>query len=1579
MAGDRKQRVQDLFFAALEIDRELRDDWLKKQCADDYELQKEVESLLQYAALSDDPLEHGLNREVAREVGLIEDLHAGLHVRCPHCHQPIEIVEESSLSDVVCSACGSNFSLISSEDTQTYHPSKDETVGHFNLVDKVGVGAFGNVYRAYDKTLDRTVAVKIPRKGQLLPEETEQFLREARTAAQLRHPGIVSVHEVGRDGDRIFIVSDFIDGLTLSDYLTGMRPTVREAVELAIKVARSLHYAHEQGVIHRDLKPGNIMLDRNNEPHLMDFGLAKREAGEITITMDGQVLGTPAYMSPEQARGEGHHADRRSDIHALGVILFELLTGERPFRGNTRMLLHQLLTEDAPSPRRYNANIPRDMETICLKCLEKNPDRRYQTAGELADDLQRFLDHRPILARSINRLERTWRWCRRKPIVASLLATVFVLLATVGIVSSIAWLQTSAALYREGQALNKAQAESQRARDETTRAEAALQKAEVQRQRAEATLLDMYESFGMNRAHQDEHAEALLWFAKVADAPDATPERRRINQMRLRNWLRRVPVPVYFVSNEWGRVEAFQFHPSDSHLLIQTSQHAFVGDLEESHLFTLRSSRARFSPDGKILAVGNQNGQIKLHSFPSMAVLDEFNVSGSGIPQLAFSDDGKLLAAGSQDLHVWDLTSRSLLSGIANHPQPLHSVQFSDGGRFLVTACKDSLARIYEIDQSTLSEQPAVPPIDHRSRGGIGVAVVPPLIVSSESAIFLKGGHELNLVHLESGEVIRTFQGGSSRLIANAVLTSDRKKIVITTDVNAVVSVVEIATGKTLQALPPADDRVPSLAVAANSQILATGSHDSFVRLYDPNNLTTQLAAIDLQGIVDQLAVSNSGQLLVTQQLDSVLNSNQSVVKVYRIPEVSSGPDVDATIHSKKFWLPHESTVSADGAYSATPGARWQAGPGAAYVYDTQTMLPVSPELTLNAELTATALNVSGDTLVTLTTAEGKTAPDQNGKTAEYMAQEGVATLWDWRAGKGLHSLKTESVPLDAAFNPDGSRLVIVCGLGHVLLVEPETMQVRASMIHEGSAVHGFQRRRRMIRFHPFEDQFCTLGIGSSICLWNTDGTLKTKLTTTGYFYDAQYSPDGKYLATATDKGEVAIWDVQTGKPAAKPLPHSAQVWQVNFDRTGTRLVTACEDRMARVWDWSDGKLAGPGLEHDNAVRFADFVSDDRIVVTGSQKAIRFWDVTSGREIAPPRRHEMRPESFVLAGNRQMVVGPGAAFWLTEVENQPNEIASPGALLLAAEATSGRRIERNGTVSLSSNEWMDTLRRVREAGETPYELLGGRMNPVAVQIEQRLRSLWQTNQWQAAVEFLKSISPEEVNEDRFLIMATEACVRTGEFEGARAWMNRLPEIIRQTEGSHVTYVGICESLRHPELQVEYRHVLKALSEHTNPDQRLMALGCLSQASVTDTSSADLAMLLLTDSDATVRSTVQRLLTNRLADDRTGRWIQALNQLPEEIRRLFDEQLKLANERVIEEPAILALLGQSDEWEWSVPEPLAEISIPMEWITQDIYRQMVCDSISLRQGPEDLVGPTSGWECENLRTLILLTSPTLRLQ
>ena len=285
---------------------------------------------------------------------------------------------------------------------------------HYLLEEQIGVGGFGSVWRARDSKLDCEVAIKVPRR-ELSPEDTERFIQEARVAAQLRkHPNIVSVHEADWQDSTAFIVSDYVDGDSLDDRLDRSRMPHDEAVELIILVCQALQHAHETGIIHRDLKPENILLDDSGIPHVTDFGLAMR-ANELTNIVPGRITGTAAYMSPEQAKGESDSADCRSDIFSLGIVLFELLTGERPYRGSVPLIMRQIVGDEPPRPRSFDPRIPADLETICLKCVEKDPSHRYQSAIELSNDLRRFVRREPIQARPITTAGRLLRWSQRNP------------------------------------------------------------------------------------------------------------------------------------------------------------------------------------------------------------------------------------------------------------------------------------------------------------------------------------------------------------------------------------------------------------------------------------------------------------------------------------------------------------------------------------------------------------------------------------------------------------------------------------------------------------------------------------------------------------------------------------------------------------------------------------------------------------------------------------------------------------------------------------------------------------------------------------------------------------------------------------------------------------------------------------------------------------------------------------------------------------------------------------------------------------------------------------------------------------
>jgi tRNA A-37 threonylcarbamoyl transferase component Bud32 len=329
--------------------------------------------------------------------------------RCPRC-----------LFGLALGEVGETQVMEQSRGNDTFYPA-GHVFGDYELLGPIGQGGMGVVYKARQRTPDRIVALKLNLSGLRATEtEIKRFHTESSAAAKLQHPNIVAIHEVGKHEGRHYFSMDYIEGASLADVINRTPLSGERAARYVKIIAEAIHYAHERGILHRDLKPHNILIDAKDEPRITDFGLARQIDVDSDLTVSGVVLGTPSYMPPEQATGNRREIGPAIDVYSMGAILYDGLTGRPPFRADTLLdTLRQVKDTEPAPPRLLNRKVPRDLETICLKCLSKAPNQRYPSAQELADDLGRFLRHEPIQARPVGRFERLWRWSRRNPLLAA--------------------------------------------------------------------------------------------------------------------------------------------------------------------------------------------------------------------------------------------------------------------------------------------------------------------------------------------------------------------------------------------------------------------------------------------------------------------------------------------------------------------------------------------------------------------------------------------------------------------------------------------------------------------------------------------------------------------------------------------------------------------------------------------------------------------------------------------------------------------------------------------------------------------------------------------------------------------------------------------------------------------------------------------------------------------------------------------------------------------------------------------------------------------------------------------------------
>jgi len=448
-------------------------------------------------------------------------------VECPNCGKPYQVAEEKLGSRARCSQCSHAFTLGASAEEEKAPPAAQGVpgpshqaatkIGRFEVRARLGARGFGQVYRCYDPLLDREVALEVLRRESVASaQDRAHFLREAKAAARLRHPNIMPVYEAGTDGDTDYTASALIEGKTLRDAMDRGRFDFARSAKIIMHLADALDYAHRLGIVHRDVRPANVMLDAAGDPLIMNFRLARLGQSQDTLTRDGSLLGTPAYMSPEQAGGQYDRVGPASDQYALGVVLYELLCGKVPFSGPPASVISMVLSRAPKSSRSVNPETPKDLESICQKAMSKEPSQRYGSCREMGDDLRRFLAGELIDARWTGPIERFERWCRRNPLAAALSVAMIAVLV-LGVMGSRFFSAVAA------QKARVAQGERQQAEEALRKAAEARQQEAQARKQAEAA-----------RKKAEEAAEEVELADKEARLAEQQMERALTEEKRAR-------------------------------------------------------------------------------------------------------------------------------------------------------------------------------------------------------------------------------------------------------------------------------------------------------------------------------------------------------------------------------------------------------------------------------------------------------------------------------------------------------------------------------------------------------------------------------------------------------------------------------------------------------------------------------------------------------------------------------------------------------------------------------------------------------------------------------------------------------------------------------------------------------------------------------------------------------------------------------------------------------------------------------------------------------------------------------------
>jgi WD40 repeat protein len=1062
---------------------------------------------------------------------------------CPNGH-PIPS------TDKVCPLCGT---LPHPEPVPLPTDPVLPAVPGYEVLGLLGQGGMGVVYRGRHVRLGRVVALKMIRdSGFASPDGVNRFRAEAEAVARLQHPNIVQIYEVGEHAGRPYCALEFVDGGSLADRLAHTPQPARYAAAVVQALARAVHHAHQQGIVHRDLKPANVLLTRQGTPKVTDFGLVKRLDDASGQTATGAILGTPSYMAPEQAAGRTRDIGPRVDVYALGAILYEMLTGRPPFSGSSALdTLEQVRSREPVPPRQLNPAAPHDLETICLKCLQKDPARRYGNGDELANDLRRFLGGEPIEARPVGRAERLWRWARRNPAVAGLAVTVVLALLAGTVVSTCFALQAR-----------------HRARD------------------AE----DAAERTGQEKLRADENARQANWRAYVSDMQrigheweygrighvralldGQRPERTGDKDLRGFEWhfwdhLCRGEVLTF--RGHRTPVVNVAFSPDGKRLASVGSDYTTADAIGEGLkvweadtgrvLLTLPGvNQMAFSPDGKWLAAPREKEDFPLEVAiwdastgreARRLTLPRFGVSS--VYTMAFSPDSKLLAVrgGYGTVIIWDRTTGKEVHTLHGHLERVRCMVFRPDGTELATSSDDGMVRIWNVATGRCQRAFTVVP------SGVAWAVA----YSPDGQSLATGGDDprVKVRDAASGRERLSLRGHSSTVCCVAFSPDGRR--LVSGGYDQTVRVWDAEGGDELWCFRGHTGPIRAIAFGPDGRRLASCGEDGTVKLWEavggPAAATLKCPGDGPNAYWGGAAYSPDGRRVALVSADGIAH-------VY---DAECGAECLALTVYPPSEFPGSERYSPDGRFFATGGA----GEKAARLWDAETGRALLTGPTHSEAVVRLAFAPDSKWLASVSL-----LPEER----EKARTAATVKIWSTADGQERCSLLTGEPVSSAAFSPDGRLLATGGGEGW------------------RGAIGMFQNT-----------------LSPRIRLWDT-GNGREQRSFSGHsdtIYALAFSPDGRWLASASADRTVKIWAVASGKELLTLQGHAGAVSRVQFSADGARLASSgWNDSRQRgetiVWDTASGQ---PVLIFDEF--FQTFSPDGRRMLTLRPRSASIWDLT---------------------------------------------------------------------------------------------------------------------------------------------------------------------------------------------------------------------------------------------------------------------------------------------------------------------------------------------------------------------------------